>query len=634
MAISTDCGPLMQLLNQEKELIWSQHAHRSERERQHLWSSRQAELVALIGTSSRSGNEQSLANVPRSVSTDGLLMARHSSSQAPTSSMTAGQNLSYQSIPEAVSMSRVPSSFPTSNDAFSLDSSCTSFSGTDWYDSNSNYVLDSSNPTGQSYRSSLQTMPQLNEVNVDVYDNPSDYLMQMGDANTFCGISNNSFSPSEWGYSPESISPATPASVDLTSGSTSTSQLSRQSSLAASSSNDAMDMVRIQSTASNFSSHFPVDGELSPIVFSSSEKANGSAITLEQQRSRFLSMYNASREQALDASRSFPSTGSVQQPAQNAFPFSSEDLVVEDMNRSLSDESNVSLSSLNTRAQRRRQEAIAHGARPIAPKASDLASPAVKTTPSPPPQPSSHQMLRIDSSDGTSKHVAAITKAPYVRPHHPKIMCKHCNDHPDGFRGEHELRRHTDRVHARMRKVWVTVDVSPDKKFLASCKACRSGKRYGVYYNAAAHLRRAHFAPRKRGRKNKGDEKRGGKAGGDWPPMDWLKAQGWLQEVEELVPDVGEKGESEEEAVEEVADDMVVEPSSSLLQQQQPPLALYAGLAGLQQQRCEPLPESIDQFNDFGGMQFDSFAVTSRIDSTMLPQPGFGILDAHAAAWQ
>jgi hypothetical protein len=54
---------------------------------------------------------------------------------------------------------------------------------------------------------------------------------------------------------------------------------------------------------------------------------------------------------------------------------------------------------------------------------------------------------------------------------------------------------------------------------------------YGAYYNAAAHLRRAHFHPRKRGRKGKNDEKRGGIGGGDHPPMEYLK-QNWIKEVE------------------------------------------------------------------------------------------------------
>ena len=144
---------------------------------------------------------------------------------------------------------------------------------------------------------------------------------------------------------------------------------------------------------------------------------------------------------------------------------------------------------------------------------------------------STHKMMRVQSQDGSSKDVAAIIKAPYIRPSHSKIMCPHCSEYPDGFRGEHELRRHTERAHALIRKMWVTVDASPDKKFLANCKQCRSGKKYGAYYNAAAHLRRAHFRPQKLGRKGKHNKKPGREGGDDDPRMDLLK-QKWMKEVE------------------------------------------------------------------------------------------------------
>ena len=50
-------------------------------------------------------------------------------------------------------------------------------------------------------------------------------------------------------------------------------------------------------------------------------------------------------------------------------------------------------------------------------------------------------------------------------------------------------------------------------------------------------LRRAHFNPRKRGRKAKTDaEKRGGKGCGNWPPMDILKER-WMREIDEDVND-------------------------------------------------------------------------------------------------
>lgn len=110
---------------------------------------------------------------------------------------------------------------------------------------------------------------------------------------------------------------------------------------------------------------------------------------------------------------------------------------------------------------------------------------------------------------------------------------------PAGFRGEHELRRHWDRKHATTRKVWICVQPSTRTEWwpakpMSICKQCKQQKQYNVYYNAAAHLRRAHFCPRKRGRKAKGEEResRAGKAGGDWPPIDWLKAHGWLKEIE------------------------------------------------------------------------------------------------------
>lgn len=140
-------------------------------------------------------------------------------------------------------------------------------------------------------------------------------------------------------------------------------------------------------------------------------------------------------------------------------------------------------------------------------------------------------MKRVLSEDGSSKDVAPITKAPYIRPHHAKIMCTQCDIRPEGFRGTHELERHVQRAHALYRKGYICVDDSSDKKFLANCKHCRNKKVYGAYYNAAAHLRRAHFHPRKRGRKGKNDQRRGGIGGGDDPPMELLK-QRWITEVE------------------------------------------------------------------------------------------------------
>ncbi|RDA85988.1 hypothetical protein CP532_4862 [Ophiocordyceps camponoti-leonardi (nom. inval.)] len=115
-------------------------------------------------------------------------------------------------------------------------------------------------------------------------------------------------------------------------------------------------------------------------------------------------------------------------------------------------------------------------------------------------------------------------RMPCPRPPVRRVFCEKCTEYSEGFRGEHELRRHTEAKHSAMARRWVCCE--PDNKdasiqplvALSTCKACMAQKQYGAYYNAAAHLRRAHFHPQ-----------RGGKASGDWPPMPVLKD--WMREV-------------------------------------------------------------------------------------------------------
>lgn len=157
-----------------------------------------------------------------------------------------------------------------------------------------------------------------------------------------------------------------------------------------------------------------------------------------------------------------------------------------------------------------------------------------------------NSLLSMDPlySTGGSPDKAAISlKTTYQRPKHHRVFCKQCDHYPEGFRGEHELRRHQDREHKRTIKKWVCVQPSdgfshPEPELaLSRCKACwHQKKKYMAYYNAAAHLRRAHFKPKNRvSRKGSAAnvEKRGGKGGGDWPPMSELKY--WMKEVEEVV---------------------------------------------------------------------------------------------------
>lgn len=130
----------------------------------------------------------------------------------------------------------------------------------------------------------------------------------------------------------------------------------------------------------------------------------------------------------------------------------------------------------------------------------------------------------------------ANSSATYQRPPVKRVFCTQCNDCPEGFRGEHELRRHTQARHSTVIKRWVCQDpgnmaaggIQPVVP-LSNCKACLMKKNYGAYYNAAAHLRRAHFTP----------QNSGNKASGDWPPMAVLKE--WMLEVQQ-VPDASGHG--------------------------------------------------------------------------------------------
>ncbi|RPB02271.1 hypothetical protein L873DRAFT_1802210 [Choiromyces venosus 120613-1] len=145
--------------------------------------------------------------------------------------------------------------------------------------------------------------------------------------------------------------------------------------------------------------------------------------------------------------------------------------------------------------------------------------------------PAGGRVLAASKPDKSGPKYATVsaTKSSYIRPPHPRVHCKQCNENPDGFRGDHELRRHTEREHAPTRKMFVIKDISKSGQFLAKCKACQSGKRYGVDYNAAAHLRRQHFNANAK----KDDKKKRMSFNTSYPNMADLRK--WIEEVEVVV---------------------------------------------------------------------------------------------------
>ena len=187
------------------------------------------------------------------------------------------------------------------------------------------------------------------------------------------------------------------------------------------------------------------------------------------------------------------------------------------------------MSTLQPEDVQRYEQKTVQASRPIAPKVTKPEKHNMHNA-------SSDQTITYCSADGIMKEARAIPKSTRERPLREGLKCTQCDEKPLGFHGQHELQRHIENIHAVHRKAWICIDISPNKDFLSGCRKCDMQKRYGASYNAAEHLRRAHFHKKPRARQctGKGNDQRARDDSKSRTSSSELKR--WMQEVTDFVP--------------------------------------------------------------------------------------------------
>ncbi|EGX52795.1 hypothetical protein AOL_s00007g131 [Orbilia oligospora ATCC 24927] len=138
-----------------------------------------------------------------------------------------------------------------------------------------------------------------------------------------------------------------------------------------------------------------------------------------------------------------------------------------------------------------------------------------------PPSSRPTSITGLNATDASDNNASQGRK----RKRQKKQWCTICNDHKEGFRGPHELARHINIQHQTKKTVFIVYDDSPGGDMFKNCKHCSRRKIYGQDYNAACHLRRAHF--NKRLKTDTPEEREFKQLHPDFPPMEELRP--WLR---------------------------------------------------------------------------------------------------------